>query len=101
MTNKIENIMKKLILVQNINNAGMLKVQGEDINFARPQDEFARYLIAEIPNFYWAIKKLTTMGKIDKDYQNDLVEDARAYLEHFESLAEVFLEESNCKTLGD
>ena len=95
--NKIEKVMKRLTLVQNISNAGTMKVQGEDIDFAQPEDEFARYLIAEIPSFYWAIKKIVSAKELNKE----LIDDARGYLEHFESLAEVFLEESKCKDLGE
>lgn len=91
---KISNVISRLDLVQNINNTGMLKVSGEDINFAKPVDEFSRYLIAEIPNLYRYLKLLS------RTQSPELIEDVKTYLEHFENLGMTYLEESDCKKLA-
>lgn len=91
--NHISEVINKLDLVQNINNAGMLKVSGKDINFAAPVDEFSRYLISEIPNLYKYLKLLS------RTQSPELVEDVKAYLGQFENLGTAYLEQSDCKKL--
>lgn len=91
---KISDVIAKLDLVQNISNAGMLKVSGEDINFAQPVDEFSRYLIAEIPNLYRYLKLLS------RTQSPELIEDVKAYLDHFEGLGTTYLEQSDCNKLA-
>ena len=96
-----QKVIEKLNLVQNINNSGMLKVSGEPINFAAPVDEFSRYVIAEIPNLYRFAKVLSNLKSLDNNLKNDLAEDAKAYIEHFEQMGDYYLKESDCKMLAN
>ncbi|MBP5470111.1 MAG: hypothetical protein J6Z11_12800 [Candidatus Riflebacteria bacterium] len=94
-----QKVIEKLELVQNINNAGMLKVSGEAIDFAAPVDEFARYLISEIPNLFRYVKIMSNMKLLDNETKNGLAEDAKIYIDHFESLGDQYLKESKCNQL--
>lgn len=95
-----QKVIEKLELVQNISNAGMLKVSGEAIDFAAPVDEFSRYLISEIPNLYRYVKMMSNMKVLSEETKQGLAEDAKIYIEHFENLGDQFLKESKCKQLA-
>lgn len=96
-----QKVLEKLELVQNINNAGMLKVSGEPINFAAPVDEFSRYVISEIPNLFRFTKILANSKVLDEETKESLAEDAKLYIEHFEQLGDYYLKESQCKLLAN
>lgn len=91
-----QKVIEKLELVQNINGEGMLKVSGEDINFAKPVDEFSRYIISEIPNLFKFVKMMSNMKVLTEEIKNSLAEDAAFYIEHFESVGDSYLNESKC-----
>lgn len=95
-----QKVIEKLELVQNINNAGMMKVSGRDVNFASPVDEFSRYVISEIPNLYKYVKMMSNMRILTEETKKGLAEDAKIYIEHFESVGDSYLNESKCLELA-
>lgn len=97
--NKIAKVIGKLELVQQVGSAkeNWLKVSGEDVMFACPKDEFSRYLITLIPEFYKWLKAFANNG--DSDVIEKLRKDLKDYLNHKETLLGVYLNESDCAKL--
>jgi hypothetical protein len=94
----VKKVIKKLDLVENISNPRMLKVSGQDLNFARYVDEFSGKLISEIPNIYNYLNILLYYGGNNREEVNS---DVKEYLDHLETLLAVYLEESELKGLAN
>lgn len=99
MKTKISELMEKLNLVQDMTGDSTLKVEGTNFAFATPKDELARYIIAEIPNLFRTAKMCANMAGLDEETQKAIQEDGRAYLNQFETMAEIYLNESELRNL--
>jgi hypothetical protein len=96
---KISKMIQNLELVQNVNNPSMMKVAGEDINFAQPVDEFSRLLIAEIPNFYKYMKIAARLDEVSEFNRKEITADIDDYLNWLNTKLEVLIIESEFKNL--
>lgn len=99
MKTKTSELMEKLVLVQEMNGDNTMKVEGTDIAFATPADELARYIISEIPNLYRMAKISSNQVGLSTEERDRVCEDAKAYINQFETLVEIYLNESKCLTL--
>lgn len=96
---KVSKIIQSLELVQNISNPSMMKVAGEDINFAQPVDEFSRLLISEIPNLYKYVKIAARLGEVSEFNRTEITADIDDYLNWLNSKLLTLIEESDMKKL--
>ena len=96
---KISKMIQNLELVQNISNPRMMKVAGEDINFAQPVDEFSRLLISELPNMYKYLKISARLNEVSEFNRTEITADIDDYLNWLNSRLEVLVQESELKKL--
>ena len=86
----VREIISKMDIVESTETPGLLKQAREDIyisNFG--DDEFTKHFVANLPNFYLYLKKIVN-GKSE-----DVLEDAKEFLNHFESMAKEQLSTSD------
>lgn len=95
----VSKMIQGLELVQNISNPRMIKIAGEDINFAAPVDEVSRLLIAEIPNLYKYVKIAAHMNKVSEFSREEIAGDIKDYLTWLNSKVSILLEDSELKKL--
>lgn len=99
MKTKASEFMEKLTLIQEMNGDNTMKAFGTDIPFATPADELARYIISEIPNLYRMAKISSNEKGLSEEDRNKLCEDAQSYLSQFDTLVEIYLNESELRCL--
>lgn len=99
MKTKLAELMEKLNLVQEMNGDSTLKTEGTNIEFATPADELSRYLIAEIPRLFRIAKMCSYVGGLSDEEKAAVQEDGRTYISQLETVAEIYLQESNLKKL--
>ena len=92
-------ILRKIELVQNVSEPNVLKISGEDIKFARPVDEFSRYLISEIPNMFRYLKAASNLDGLSEESKESILSDIKAYVKQVETVSDIYLQESKCKEL--
>lgn len=97
--NKVSKMIQNLELVQNISNPSMMKVAGEDINFAQPVDEVSCLLIAEIPNLYKYVKIAGRLKEVSEFNQTEIIGDINDYINWLNSKIAVLLDGSKLKDL--
>lgn len=99
MKTKISELMEKLNLVQEMGSDNAMIVEGTKITFATPADELARYLIAEIPNLFRVAKMCSFSDGLDPETQKAIRADGQAYINQLETVAGIYLDESECSAL--
>lgn len=99
MKTRTAELMEKLNLVQEMNGDNVMVVEGTKIAFATPADELARYLIAEIPNLFRVAKMCSYVGGLNDEEKAAIQEDGRSYITQFETLSEIYLNESELKNV--
>lgn len=99
MKTKLSELMEKLNLVQEMGKGNTLVTEGNNIAFATPADELSRYLIAEIPNLFRVAKMCAFSDGLDPETQKAIRADGQVYINQLETLAGVYLEESELKNL--
>lgn len=99
MKTKASEFMEKLALVQEMNGDNTMKVCGTDIAFAVPADELARYIISEIPNLYRMAKIGSNQKCLSLEQRDQICDDIKSYLSQFETLVEIYLNESDLRCL--
>ena len=96
---KISKMIQNLELVQNVSNPRMMKVAGEDINFAQPVDEFSRLLISELPNLYKYVKIAARLNEVSEFNRTEITADIDDYLNWLNTKLGALIEESDFKKL--
>lgn len=95
----VSNLIQSLELVQNVSNPKMMKVAGEDINFAQPVDECSRLLISELPNLYKYVKIAARLGEVSEVSRTEITSDMADYINWLNSKISILIKESDLQKL--
>ena len=102
MNNKIsdtQKVLEKLDLVQDMNGNPVMKVAGTNLNFATPEDEFARFFISEIKPMFLTVKKAGNLQGLSMEEILAISDDIKTYSEYLEAVGGAWLRESRLKEL--
>ena len=94
-----QKIIDKLDLVQDLAGGAVMKVAGTRLKFATPEDEFSRFLIAEIKSMFKCVKMAGNLNGLTMEEIEAISSDIKTYAEYIESAGEAYLNESKLKQL--